>query len=97
LQRGDDLLRVHHGQPVAGQGDRPAEQFGQVHGAWGGPDRVADVDVDVQAELRAGERRGQGDADAAVLVVADDVCRGGVGVEDESIVHGPSRDVADKS
>ena len=87
LQCGDDLLRVHHGQRVAGQGDRPAEQFGQVHGAWGWPDRVADADVDVQAELRAGQRRGQGDADAAVLVVvADDVYRGGVGVEDESPV-----------
>ena len=63
----------------------------------GRPDRVADIDVDVHAELRAGECRGQRDADAAVLViVADDVCSGSVGVEVESVVDGAGRDVADE-
>jgi len=45
LPCGDDLLRIHHGQRRAAQRDRPAEKPGNLHGAWRGPDRIADVDL----------------------------------------------------
>jgi len=49
LERGDDFLSVDHGQRVAGQLDRSAEQPWQGDCAGCGPDGITDIDVDVQA------------------------------------------------
>jgi hypothetical protein len=69
-------------------------------GRWtvrGAAQMGSDVDVDMQAKLRTGECRGQRDADAAVLVIVPDGFRRGCdGVEDEPVVDGAGRNVADE-
>ena len=51
----------------------------------------------MEAEPGGGERGGQGDADAAVVVVVpDDLGGGGTGVEGEPVVDGLGGDVTDQ-
>lgn len=87
------LLRHDHAERVAEQADRPAEQPGELDHARPGVDRVAQVDVDVEGQLRPLEHARHGHPDPAVLgVVADR--RGGrcVAVEQQSVVDGDGGD-----
>jgi hypothetical protein len=89
LECGDEFLGVDHGQRVAGQGERvTSEEAWDAHEDGGRRDGVADVHIDVEGHLGAGQGRGHGDPNAAVLViVADRLSACPLGVEDQPVIQ----------
>lgn len=87
--RGHDLLREHHGQRISAHDDLTAEQAGKPDEARLRPDWIADIDIDVESNLRGRELCGHGDANARVLVLVADLLRlRGRRVEDHAVWPG---------
>lgn len=86
LRCGHDLLGQHHRDRIAEQPDVPAQQAGKLHRLRVGPNRVSDIDIDVESHFCGRQLRPKGDAHAVVFVFAADCDAVGVGgFEPESI------------
>jgi hypothetical protein len=89
LDGGDDLFGMDHVERVAGDPDRvPAAKAGYIDEGRLGPDRVADIHVDMEGQAGAGQAGIDVNADTVILViVADHVRGGGLGDELDAVVE----------
>src|ERR1035437_9574485 len=87
LRCSHDLLGEHHRDWIVEQSDVSTQQEGKLHRRRAGPNRVSNIDIDVEPHLCGRSLSPKGDAHAAVCVLVADCDSVGVGgVELESII-----------